>query len=334
MTDCRTSSIEPVHEWFELTYSNYLVLPRTLLQSMPVDWQQRMVASLDELRAAFEHIPQAEGYKVEAATSHEVSDLDGPQLAQLGITEDWYRGETPPDGLDADMLKEWEAAHEDPDGPVYYRDGQEVAGDEWVQLPAADPVPHYNRGRTYIQPAATERASGFEDAETLREQVRQLEALYNDAMDRLGQAANRQDVARQTTGQHDTEPAYSVDICPGFPDQCPNIRTVPADPPTHSGGIRCGCADTTPAVNPACRNCKDAPAVGQPAEAHDTEARPPRSTWRVEGHDVDRWLPLGLAEEDHETAVARHADWDQCLPDTPTRLVREDTTWTVENETR
>ncbi|MFD0074306.1 hypothetical protein ACFVIY_17915 [Streptomyces sp. NPDC127166] len=76
-----------------------------------------------------------------------------------------------------------------------------------------------------------------------------------------------------------------------------------------------------------------APAVGQPAEAHDTdEARPPHSTWRVEGHDVDRWLPLGLAEEDRQTAVARRSDWDLRLPDTPTRIVRETTTWTVEDQ--
>ncbi|MFF2731840.1 hypothetical protein ACFVS9_28515 [Streptomyces sp. NPDC058008] len=32
-------------------------------------------------------------------------------------------------------------------------------------------------------------------------------------------------------------------VCSRFPDTCPNIRTVPAEPPTHLGGIRCGCAD-------------------------------------------------------------------------------------------
>jgi hypothetical protein len=35
----------------------------------------------------------------------------------------------------------------------------------------------------------------------------------------------------------------SWDDCPGFPEQCPNIRPVDPDPPTHFGGIRCGCAD-------------------------------------------------------------------------------------------
>ncbi|MFD8577354.1 hypothetical protein ACFV1H_18725 [Streptomyces virginiae] len=50
------------------------------------------------------------------------------------------------------------------------------------------------------------------------------------------------------SGQPVEQLPYSADVCPGFPDRCPAIRTVPADPPTHYGGIRCGCADepTTP----------------------------------------------------------------------------------------
>jgi hypothetical protein len=38
----------------------------------------------------------------------------------------------------------------------------------------------------------------------------------------------------------------SWDDCPGFPEKCPNIRPVDPDPPTHFGGIRCGCADEEP----------------------------------------------------------------------------------------
>lgn len=30
--------------------------------------------------------------------------------------------------------------------------------------------------------------------------------------------------------------------CAGFPDSCPTIYDVPADMPTHAGGVRCGCA--------------------------------------------------------------------------------------------
>jgi hypothetical protein len=42
----------PIHTWFGLSYANYLVLPRTVLQSMPQDWQERFVALLGEVNAA------------------------------------------------------------------------------------------------------------------------------------------------------------------------------------------------------------------------------------------------------------------------------------------
>jgi hypothetical protein len=147
---------DAIHRHFGLTYANYLVLPRTFLQSMDDEWQTGFVALLDRLNDAFAHVPQAEGYKVEAATEHEVSDLDEAQRQQLGITADWHRGETPPDGLSPEDLAEWQDEHEDPEGPAYSRDGEELDPDSRVMLSAADPVPHYNRGRAYIAPALAE----------------------------------------------------------------------------------------------------------------------------------------------------------------------------------
>lgn len=35
--------------WFGLSYSNYLVIPRSMLESMPHEWQVRFVALLDEM---------------------------------------------------------------------------------------------------------------------------------------------------------------------------------------------------------------------------------------------------------------------------------------------
>lgn len=142
----------PIHTWFGLSYCNYQVLHRTLMQSMPIEWQERMVACLDELGAAFPHVEQPEVFNVKAATEHEVADLDLAQMKQAGITEDWFRGETPPKGLSPDDLAEWEAKHENPEGPVYYRDGEELDPHSCVLVPAVDSVPHYNRGRTYIAP--------------------------------------------------------------------------------------------------------------------------------------------------------------------------------------
>jgi hypothetical protein len=43
---------EPVHGWFSLTYSSYLVLHRSVMQAMPVEWQRRMVALLNEMEEA------------------------------------------------------------------------------------------------------------------------------------------------------------------------------------------------------------------------------------------------------------------------------------------
>lgn len=45
---------ESIDTWFGLTYSNYLVLQRAILQSMPEDWQERFVGCLEELREAVE----------------------------------------------------------------------------------------------------------------------------------------------------------------------------------------------------------------------------------------------------------------------------------------
>lgn len=44
----------PIHEFFELTYASYLVLPRSILQSAPVEWQQRFVGVLNELETMFD----------------------------------------------------------------------------------------------------------------------------------------------------------------------------------------------------------------------------------------------------------------------------------------
>ena len=40
---------DPIHGWFGLTYASYLVVPRVVLESMPVEWQNKMVKLLNEL---------------------------------------------------------------------------------------------------------------------------------------------------------------------------------------------------------------------------------------------------------------------------------------------
>lgn len=144
----------PIHTWFSLSYCNYQVLHRTLMQSMPIEWQERMVACLNELQDAFEHIPQPEVFDVKAATEHIVNELGFDLLKEAGITEDWY-GKPVPTDLPPEDQAEWKAEHEK-NAPTYYdRDGRELDPNERIYLPAGDPVPHYNRGRTYIEPRLT-----------------------------------------------------------------------------------------------------------------------------------------------------------------------------------
>jgi len=38
----------PIHGWFGLSYSNYFVAPRMMLQAMPLEWQQKFIALMDE----------------------------------------------------------------------------------------------------------------------------------------------------------------------------------------------------------------------------------------------------------------------------------------------
>lgn len=52
VNDAYSRNSGPVHSWFQLSYSNYLVIPRAILQAMPVEWQKRFVTCLDEARAA------------------------------------------------------------------------------------------------------------------------------------------------------------------------------------------------------------------------------------------------------------------------------------------
>jgi hypothetical protein len=142
---------EAIHAHFGLSYANYLVLPRTLLQSMPDAWQARFVALVDELSEAFEHVEQPEAYKVEAATEHIVREMTDLQLRMARITVDRYGGEKPPDRLAGEALLEWEEQHETE--PTYSDEyGNEVGPHERVLIPTTDPVPHYNRGRTLLEP--------------------------------------------------------------------------------------------------------------------------------------------------------------------------------------
>ncbi|MFB7832043.1 hypothetical protein [Streptomyces sp. NPDC056056] len=145
----------------------------------------------------------------------------------------------------------------------------------------------------------------------------------HDAAQELADAA-RTAAARQAT-------PHACDNCDGIdPASCLNNRDRAARQTT-------GQAERDPRHALCGAEC---PTVGQPAEAHDTdEARPPRSRWLAEHYDplAKEWVS-GWAE-DREGALER---LEYARTHTPTwpddgqpiqrRLVRETTTWTVEDE--
>lgn len=119
----------PIHCWFGLSYSNYLVLHRTPMQSMPVEWQQRMVTCLGELHSTFAGVDKPAMFWVQPARECSYSDLSAGDMHRLHITYD----------------TEAEA--------YYDGDGNERDPDDRLLVPYGDdPVPDYGRGRTYIAP--------------------------------------------------------------------------------------------------------------------------------------------------------------------------------------
>lgn len=101
MTDVMTDdtlaySPEDVHTYFGLTYANYLVWPRSLMQSMPDEWQARFVGLADELEATFG------GYLDESYRVHVVGD--GGRFIRSKVPH-YERGRTRVDPLPPSWMK-------------------------------------------------------------------------------------------------------------------------------------------------------------------------------------------------------------------------------------
>lgn len=54
----------PVSFWFELSYAQFLTVPRLVMESMPVEWQQKMAALLQEMDETFDWRPKEGRYWV------------------------------------------------------------------------------------------------------------------------------------------------------------------------------------------------------------------------------------------------------------------------------
>jgi len=70
---------EAIHGFFELSYASYLVLPRSVLQSMPPAWQRAFVALLRELDETIDWRPKAGlHYEVVLVRNTDRLEEDGP----------------------------------------------------------------------------------------------------------------------------------------------------------------------------------------------------------------------------------------------------------------
>jgi hypothetical protein len=119
------ASSTPLHDYFGTPRpgadAGYAVLPRSLVEAMPLPWQQQMTYLLGEFHQAFAHVTWPI-YKVQPSRHERLTDLDEEQLAEVGFLVEI-----------------------DPDGEVVYRDRSgrvvELPAQTTVLVSCLDPIP-------------------------------------------------------------------------------------------------------------------------------------------------------------------------------------------------
>ncbi len=138
MSETSPASTTPVHDYLSRPVpgvtESYLVVPRSLAQSMPLRWQQVFVGLLADLHDAYGDLSWPE-YRVVPSRWERLVDLDEEQLAGAGYV-----------------------AELGPGGELEFRgaDDQPVPDPETLQVLAAvpDPLPAPSAGRVQPRPAA------------------------------------------------------------------------------------------------------------------------------------------------------------------------------------
>lgn len=64
-----SQDVEAIHSWFGLSYASYLVLPRSVLQSMPDAWQAKFVELLNDIPKSL-HVDDLPNYQVNAVDAN------------------------------------------------------------------------------------------------------------------------------------------------------------------------------------------------------------------------------------------------------------------------
>lgn len=136
------ASTTPVRDYADKPCSgasdDYLVVPRSLAQSMPLRWQQMFARLLADLHDAYGHLEWPE-YRVVPSRRERLVDLDEQQLSSAGYVADL-----------------------DSEGDLVYRDAAEQpvpdAASRRVLAPVIDPLPPPSAGR--VEPRAADDRVG------------------------------------------------------------------------------------------------------------------------------------------------------------------------------
>ena len=76
-----------IHNWFGLSYSNYLVLPRSILQSMSAEWQKKFVGLLDEMEEKMNE------YKIPLQPDYQVTARNNGKYVKDIYSDYWRNGQ-------------------------------------------------------------------------------------------------------------------------------------------------------------------------------------------------------------------------------------------------
>lgn len=113
--------------------AGYLVLPRSLVESMPPAWQQQFAHLLGELHQAYGHLPWPV-YRVVPSRPERLADLDEEQLAEVGCLVE----------IDGDG----ELRYRDRDGRVIENPEQHE-----VLVSCLDPIPRAKAAQPVVPPS-------------------------------------------------------------------------------------------------------------------------------------------------------------------------------------
>lgn len=138
------ASSAPLHDYFSSPRpgadANYVVLPRSLMEAMPLPWQQHMNYLLSEFHQAFSHVGWP-FYRVQPSRREKLVDLDEEQLAEVGFLVE----------IDAD-------------GEFVYRDRTgrvvEQPADMTVLVSCLDPIPPPRQPTGTAQAGAGQTGAG------------------------------------------------------------------------------------------------------------------------------------------------------------------------------